>query len=226
MTQDMKRLRRIGWGVRGVFALGIVASLAGNVLHAADNPVSKAISAWSPLALLLAVELISRIPARRGPMSVARLAATAVIAGIAAWVSYWHMAGVAARYGETGASAYLLPFSVDGLIVVASISLVEIGGRIRAFASPAPAAPPVVVAAAPAAAAEVDAKPAAEVPAAPVKRPAKPRLTTAERVARHLAKYPNATQEQVAARLKVSERTVQRYWPRPDVEVPVLPVAA
>ena len=135
MTQDIKRLRRIGWGTRGVFALGIAASLAGNVLHAADNPVSKAISAWSPLALLLTVELISRVPASRGVKSVARLGATAVIAGIAAWVSYWHMAGVAARYGETGASPYLLPVSVDGLIVVSSVCLVEIGGRIRAGAT-------------------------------------------------------------------------------------------
>ena len=54
-----------------------------------------------------------------------------MISGIAAWVSYWHMAGVAARYGETDASPYLLPVSVDGLIVVASICLVELSGRIR-----------------------------------------------------------------------------------------------
>ena len=50
----------------------------------------------------------------RGP----RCSPPPTIAGIAAWVSYWHMAGVAARYGETGASPYLLPLSVDGLIVV------------------------------------------------------------------------------------------------------------
>jgi hypothetical protein len=62
---------------------------------------------------------------------VVRVLATAVISGIAAWVSYWHMAGVASRYGEHGASGYLLPISVDGLIVVASISLVELAGRIR-----------------------------------------------------------------------------------------------
>ncbi|MCO8272821.1 DUF2637 domain-containing protein [Actinoplanes sp. TRM 88003] len=130
---SVSRLKRIGWAVRAVFTLGIAASLAGNVLHASDNIISQAISAWSPLALLLTVELISRVPVRRGPTSYLRLAATAVIAGIAAWVSYWHMVGVAVEYGETGASAYLLPFSVDGLIVVASISLVEIGGRIRAL---------------------------------------------------------------------------------------------
>jgi hypothetical protein len=65
--------------------------------------------------------------------------ATAVIAVIAAWVSYWHMVGVAAHYGETGTgTAYLLPISVDGLVVVASISLVEISGRIHTFQTGAP----------------------------------------------------------------------------------------
>jgi len=51
------------------------------------------------------------------------------------------MAGVTARYGETGPSPYLLPLSVDGLIVVASISLVELAGRIRHLeTAPTPAA--------------------------------------------------------------------------------------
>jgi hypothetical protein len=110
--------------------LGVAASVVANILHALDNPISQAIAAWPPLALLLTVELISRVPVHRRSLAVARLLATATIAGIAAWVSYWHMAGVAARYGETGASAYLLPLSVDGLIIVASICLVELGGQI------------------------------------------------------------------------------------------------
>jgi hypothetical protein len=64
-------------------------------------------AAVPPLALLLTVELISRV--------------------LAAWLSYWHMVGVASRYGETEAAAsYLLPLSVDGLVIVASVSLVEI----------------------------------------------------------------------------------------------------
>lgn len=36
-----------------------------------------------------------------------------------------------ARYGETGTVPYLLPLSVDGLIVVASVSLVELASRRR-----------------------------------------------------------------------------------------------
>ncbi|MEV1287073.1 DUF2637 domain-containing protein [Micromonospora sp. NPDC049679] len=128
----LPQLRRVRWAVRATLALGVAASVVANVLHAQQNPISQAIAAWPPLALLLTVELISRVPVHRRDLAFARFAATATIAGIAAWVSYWHMVGVAARYGETGASPYLLPLSVDGLIVVASICLVELGGRISA----------------------------------------------------------------------------------------------
>ncbi|GGL16313.1 DUF2637 domain-containing protein [Mangrovihabitans endophyticus] len=232
MTKNISQLKRIGWGVRGVFALGIAASLAGNVLHAADNPISKAISAWSPLALMLAVELISRIPARRGPMSVARLGATAVIAGIAAWVSYWHMAGVAARYGETGASPYLLPFSVDGLIVVASISLVEIGGRLRAFNEPAadtaPAAVTTTLAEPVSVAPVVEPEPAAAAPVtkAPAKR-VTPRPASAEKVARAAAKLPGAGVAEIAKKAGVSVSTARRHLrPRVTDASPSAPVPA
>ncbi|XVV11354.1 DUF2637 domain-containing protein [Actinoplanes sp. CA-131856] len=144
----LERLRRVRWAVRATLLLGVAASVVANVLHALDNPISQAIAAWPPLALLLTVELISRVPVHHKLLAAARFIATATIAGIAAWVSYWHMVGVAARYGETGASPYLLPLSVDGLIVVASICLVELGGRISTLerstpttTSPSAAAP-------------------------------------------------------------------------------------
>jgi Protein of unknown function (DUF2637) len=127
----LPQLRRIRWAVRAALTLGVAASVAANVLHALPNPISQAIAAWPPLALLLTVELTSRIPMYRRSLAGCRVFATIAIAGIAAWVSYWHMASVAARYGETHTSAYLLPISVDGLIVVASVSLVELAGRIR-----------------------------------------------------------------------------------------------
>nr|WP_233600029.1 DUF2637 domain-containing protein [Micromonospora sp. M71_S20] len=128
---EPRNLNRLRWAVRAVLTLGVAASIAANVLHARPNLISQIIAAWPPLALLLTVELISRVPADRRGLAAARLIAAGVIAGIAAWVSYWHMVGVAARYGETSAAAsYLLPISVDGLVVVASISLVEIAGRI------------------------------------------------------------------------------------------------
>jgi hypothetical protein len=154
----LQQLRRVRWAVRATLILGVAASVVANVLHALDNPISQAIAAWPPLALLLTVELISRVPVHRRWLAAARLLATATIAGIAAWVSYWHMVGVAARYGETGASPYLLPLSVDGLIVVASICLVELGGRITTLERPQPTAHPAR------AAAEKEPSPAAAQP--------------------------------------------------------------
>nr|WP_233624646.1 DUF2637 domain-containing protein [Actinoplanes sp. ATCC 53533] len=136
-------MKNIRWAVRAALIIGVAASVGANVLHAQPHPISQAIAAWPPIALLLTVEFISRVPVHRRLLAAARLIATATIAGIAAWVSYWHMAGVAARYGETGLSAYLLPVSVDGLIVVASISLVELSARLHLERSDPPATTPV-----------------------------------------------------------------------------------
>src|SRR3954447_23283105 len=95
-TATIDHLRRVRWAVRATLALGVAASVAANILHADPNPVSQMIAAWPPVALLLTVELISRVPVHRRLIAAVRLAATAAIAGIAAWVSYWHMSGVAA----------------------------------------------------------------------------------------------------------------------------------
>src|SRR5690606_6491923 len=96
MTDPVRRLVRVRWAVRAVLALGVAASVTANVLHAQPNPISQTIAAWPPVALLLTVELISRVPVHRRALAAVRLAATTLIAGIAAWVSYWHMVGVAA----------------------------------------------------------------------------------------------------------------------------------
>src|SRR5438094_2379836 len=128
----LSALRRVRWAVRATLTLGVAASVCANVLHARDNPISQAIAAWPPLALLLTVELVSRVPVHRRLLAIARIGGTAVIAGIAAYVSYFHMAAVVSRYGEHPPNPYLLPLSVDGLIVVASVSLVELSGRVRA----------------------------------------------------------------------------------------------
>jgi hypothetical protein len=136
------------WGVRGVLALGVAASVSANILHAHRDLIAQCIAAWPPVALLITVEMVSRIPISGRAWTVVRIVATLAIAGIAAWISYWHMAGVVAHYGEVGSVPYLLPISVDGLIVAASVSLVELAGRAReqptaaSFADPAAAAKP------------------------------------------------------------------------------------
>jgi hypothetical protein len=126
-----RRLRRLRWGVRIVLALGLLASIAANVLHAEPNPVSQVIAAWSPLALLLTVELISRVPVHRPVLAVVRLTAAAVIALIAAYVSYFHLAAAtppaagptgepsAADHPPSGATGHESPPSSDTARAVA-----------------------------------------------------------------------------------------------------------
>jgi Protein of unknown function (DUF2637) len=208
-------LRRVRWAVRATLTLGVAASVAANILHARPNPISQAIAAWPPLALLLTVELISRVPMHRRLLAAARLAATAGIAGIAAWVSYWHMAGVAARYGESTSSAYLLPLSVDGLIVVGSVCLVELAGRIRgiedaqpaaaepAVAEPAPAPAPADVEPVPAPA---PVKPAAakKVPAKAAPRQRRPAAETAALAEAIEAAHPDISRSELARQLGIS----------------------
>ncbi len=132
VQMSLRQLRRFQWAVRATLAVGVAASVSANVLHAQDNLIAQTIAAWPPLALLITVELVSRVPVHRRALAVVRILATTAIAGIAAFVSYQHMLAVASRFGESGLAPYLLPLSVDGLVVVASVSLVELAGRVRA----------------------------------------------------------------------------------------------
>lgn len=71
------------------------------------------------------------------PTRLARNLSAAVVAGIAAWSSYHHMVEVALGVGERPDVAYLVPLSVDGMLVVASVAMVDdkrAGRRVRASA--------------------------------------------------------------------------------------------
>jgi len=55
----------------------------------------------------------------------ARNTSAAVVAGIAGYASYWHQTAVALRAGERTELAHLIPLSVDGMLIVASIAMVD-----------------------------------------------------------------------------------------------------
>lgn len=131
MTAEVDRLARVRFAVWWVLATAIAVSVAANVAHAQPSTAARLIAAWPPVALAVAIELVTRVPATRPVLAAARVAATAGIAGIAAWASYSHMVAVAARYGEATLTAHLIPLSVDGLVVVASVCLVELAAAIR-----------------------------------------------------------------------------------------------
>jgi hypothetical protein len=55
----------------------------------------------------------------------ARNTSAAVVAGIAGYASYWHQVAVASLAGERAEIAHIIPLSVDGMLVVASIVMVD-----------------------------------------------------------------------------------------------------
>ncbi len=56
---------------------------------------------------------------------IARNTSAGAVASIAGYASYWHQVAVAEQAGERVELAHILPFSVDGLLVVASIAMVD-----------------------------------------------------------------------------------------------------
>lgn len=136
------------------FGLGIAASVAANVAHADPATGPRVAAAFWPLALLLAVEVLTRVQWSAGVgYALARYAGVGAVATVAAVMSYRHMAALLARYGEDGFGAHLGPLGVDGLMVVSGVALLSEAAR-RAErsaerAGTVPAAVPVSVPATP-----------------------------------------------------------------------------
>lgn len=108
------------------FTTGALVSIGANMLHAldGDGPTD---------AGRLVAELVARAR-QSGPWWIVALRwfGTAVVAAVAAIVSYGHMRDLLLSYGETVLVAHLLPLSVDGLLLVASLALASPDGRGRA----------------------------------------------------------------------------------------------
>lgn len=124
-----------------VLAIGVLASLAGNVQAInLDNKapgVGAHISAvfW-PVALFAMVELLLHTPwlaIWRDRLT--KGAAVVLVAGVAAWVSYWHLANVLSHYGYDVASRYAGPLAIDAAMVLATLALNRVGHARRAVAT-------------------------------------------------------------------------------------------
>ncbi len=136
-TAHLAKLRADRRLVRGFVVLGVLASLGANAIDSA-TALNAAVAMWPPVALLSVLEILPRIPIGRWYSTLGRVAATLAVAAAAGWLSYSHMASVAASHGESALNARIWPISIDGLMAVAAIALVEIGARIRTLESTQP----------------------------------------------------------------------------------------
>jgi len=127
VLRDYRVTRRF---VAAIVFVGVAVSIAVNQLDA-HTLINKSIAGWPPLGLLLTLELLTRIPTGQRLGAFTRVAATVGVASAAGWLSYWHMVAAVADHGESAANAHIWPATVDGLMAVAAVGLVELSARIR-----------------------------------------------------------------------------------------------
>jgi hypothetical protein len=134
-----------GWALAG-FLTGVMVSILANIArvyvrpeHAPatwkPQPGAIGAAAFWPIALLIAIEVISRVQWPRGIVwLVLRYGGLTTVAAIAAIISYRHMSGLLTAYGESEIGAKLGPLAVDGLMVVSSGALLAIADNVRSAA--------------------------------------------------------------------------------------------
>lgn len=125
---QLKRLRR---AVLAVVLAGIAASVAMNVLHAPDNLAARFVGALPPLAVFGCLELIVRIPSSSKALTVFRIVGATTVAGGAAVLSYAQQYAAIVDLEFPHWQASIWPGVIDGTMVVASLSLVEVVRKIR-----------------------------------------------------------------------------------------------
>ena len=226
-----------GWGYVGA-VLGGLVSIAANVAHSYVPP-AHASAGWHPpigdvvgavfwpVALFVAIEILARTAWPRATRwVVVRFLGLLPVAVVAAIVSYGHLSGLLAHYGESALTSHLGPLAVDGLMVMASSALMATApGR-----TPDTAGQVEVVKAGTVPDTSADSTPDT-VPVAKPKRvrtaPAKSgRSSAAGKVVAFAAKHPEMTTAEMAKKLGVSDRTIRRHLntPTPDTTTP--PVSA
>ncbi len=230
------------WAYIGA-ALGGTVSIAANIAHSYVPP-SGAAEGWSPnggavigavfwlVALFVATEILTRVAWPSGrTWWLLRWTGMLPVAFVAALVSYRHLSGLLAFYGEESIVCVLGPLAVDGLMVMATGAILATGHHSQTTPSMStPAIPDTAVRPAPTLPAVPTPQPATPVPVVPAPQPT-PEPTVAEAA---LA-APIPTPAKVAARITpspttiplrsttVPARTADTSKPRPRTPEPAAP---
>lgn len=133
---NLKQLRRLRWLVLVTVLAGIAASIAMNVMHAPPNLPARFVATIPPLAVFGALELIARIPSSSPWLTRARVVGAASVASGAAAISYAQQRAAVHDLGFPMWEATIWPAIIDGFMVVASVSLVEVVRKIRELSTP------------------------------------------------------------------------------------------
>lgn len=128
---SVKQLRRLRVLVLIVVLAGIGSSVTMNVFHAPDRVVARFVAAIPPLAVFACLELIARIPSSSRILTGFRIFGAVVVALGAAGLSYAQQYAAVLGLGFPHWQSMIWPGVIDGTMIVASVSLVEVVRKIR-----------------------------------------------------------------------------------------------
>lgn len=137
-----EQVKNLQLGVRLALAFGIVTSVAANVTNTFVRPAAATTAMWlligasvlhalAPVVLFVCTEMVSRIPKHSLVLFWVRIGVTLAVGGFAAWISYWNMEELAGIFDPGSNSRYFYPLIIDGMMIVATISLIELAGLAR-----------------------------------------------------------------------------------------------
>lgn len=131
-----KTLNHLRWLCRAVIVGSGSFSIWANILHVVDPTIPAIIfAAAPPIVVLFGWEMVSRIPIREDARWYVRLVRPSITGSLAfggAWLSYWHQKDAIYRYNAGDLqNAMILPLLIDGLMIIASLSVYELNHRIR-----------------------------------------------------------------------------------------------
>jgi hypothetical protein len=192
-----------GWAYIGT-TLGGAVSLAANAAHSYVAPAG-APATWRPhtgaimfavfwpIALFVAIEMLARVLWRTGALWViVRYVGLGPVAVVAAIVSYQHLSGLLATYGENRLTVVIGPLAVDGLMVLSAAAVMATSPR-RVETASETAPEPVHL----------------EAPKTPVEQPEnrtpKPRTRTAKKTTRKSAPKRRTDEELLAEASALNE---------------------
>ncbi len=141
-TKKLELLNKLRKLCQGAVIFGFTTSAAGNVLHAVETSVGRPaviVAIFIVIAILIPTifgimfEIATRVIFRKeasGLMKVIAFLGAAGISSITAWNSYFHQKEAFSHYGDSTQAA-LLPLAIDGLMIIGSVYLIELGFQIR-----------------------------------------------------------------------------------------------
>ena len=155
MTTTLTDQSGRAWAYLGA-VLGGAVSIAANVAHSFIPPTDAPVG-WSPeigavvgaivwpVFLFIAVEILARVKWPAGFWwGAMRFGGLLPVASVAAFVSYKHLSGLLAHYGEQTIVSTIGPLAVDGLMVMATGAILATSARAHALTTIQPVPAPLV----------------------------------------------------------------------------------